>query len=160
MSLRPMIACALIALPSVAAADTAGVLLKCTVDRVEAYGGAFGQGVHLLEDPDFRISLTVTPDNLVYREHFAGTSKPFVTRYQRSITFENGILYKEREADAQSEFDRGKQFHRNEVVLPFSLDGFTSFQMVWMCYENGCSVHTQRIEASCGNAITIDEDTL
>ncbi len=67
--------------------------------------------------------------------------------------------YRQREADAQSEYDSGHQFRRNEVSVPFDLGGFTSFEMVWMCYEvNGCTVHTQRIEATCDSAVSIEGD--
>lgn len=158
MKLRSRGCLALIVWPSIASADSEGVLLRCTVETVEAHGGTFAQGVTHLENPDFRVSLTVRPDSLVYREHYAGASTPHVTQYQGAITFENGILYAQREADAQSEYGLGHQFNRNEISVPFNLDGFTSFETEWMCYENGCSLHTQRIDASCGSAIAIDGD--
>lgn len=147
-------------IPCRAIAETDGVLLRCTLDQVEAHGGYFTQGVRFLEDPEVRFTLTVKPDSLVFRSHMAGATTPGRgVHYQSAMQLEDGILYRQREADAQSEYASGHEFHRNEVSVPFSLDSFTSFEMVWMCYDlGGCTVHTQRIEATCDSAIAIEGD--
>jgi len=159
MKIRTFVAFLVTTLPCLALAETDGVLLRCTVDKVEAHGGAFTQGVRHLEDPEVRFTLTIKPDSLVFRSHMSGAAAPGRgVRYQSAAQLEDGMLYRQREADAQSGYSSGHEYRRNEVSVPYSLDSFMSFEMVWMCYENGCGVHTQMIEASCDSAIPIDGD--
>ena len=157
MMRKTILATMVAAIPFPIVAETEGVSLNCRAMAIEAHGGAFTQGVRHLEDPEVRFSLTVRPESLIFRTHWAGAqSAGRGIHYQQSMILEDGILYSQREADAQSEYSSGHSFNRNEVSVPFSL---TSFEMVWMCYEvGGCTVHTQRIEATCDSAVPIDGD--